>query len=98
MHVWPREPKIPDTSVSVAGRSPVAEQARPWLPHTELQDSDAAPRYHSGAIVGLADAETPLVRLDVGVELSVRVAVELRVWVGVADGVRVLEPAKQRAH
>ena len=58
--------------------------------HTVAQLSYAAPRYHCGATVAVADAETPCVRLDVGVVLAVVVGEDVGLLLGVCDAVAVV--------
>ena len=65
---------------------PLSAQRSPRAAHAVAQFSYAAPRYHCGATVAVADAEAPCDRLAVGVVLAVLVAV------GVQDAVLVLVP------
>ena len=104
-HTRPTVTAAVDTSASVIAPMPLSAHCSPRDAHTAAQLWPAAPRCHCGATVAVADADTPCVRLDVGVVLAVLVgesvglllgvcdAVEeaLRVLVGVADAVAVVD-------
>ena len=69
---------------------PLSTHCSPRDAHTVAQLSYAAPRYHCGATVAVADAETPCVRLDVGVVLAVVVGEGVGLLLGDQDAVAVL--------
>ena len=75
---------------------PRSAHRSPRMAHTDSQLWYAAPRYHCGAMVAVADAETPGVKLEVGVVLAVIEVVGVRLLVNVCDpvdvAVRVLVP------
>ena len=85
-----------DTSVSVSTPMPLTAHCSPRDAQTDAQIWLAAPRYHCGATVAVADDETPRVRLDVGVVLAVLVGENVGLLLGVCDAVeaavRVLLP------
>ena len=76
-----------DTSASVIAPIPVSAHCSPRDAHTVAQLWYASPRCHCGATVAVADAETPGVKLDVGVLLAVAVTVGVPLLLGVCDGV-----------
>jgi hypothetical protein len=59
-----------DTSVSVNTPIPLTAHCSPRDAHTDAQLWLAAPRYHCGAAVAVADADTPCVKLGVGALLA----------------------------
>ena len=73
MHVRPTDAAASETSALVIDPRPLSEHCSPRDAHTAVQLWSGAPRYHCGATVAVADADTPRVRLDVGVLLLVGV-------------------------
>ena len=96
VHVRPTAAAASDTSASVIAHIPLSAHCSPLTAHTTAQLWYASPRYHCGARVAVADAETPRVRLDVRVELAILVGENVGLLLGVCDAVeaavRVLLP------
>ena len=70
-HARPTVTAAVDTSASVIAPIPLSAHCSPRDAHTAAQLWSGAPRCHCGATVAVADADTPCVRLDVGVVLAV---------------------------
>ena len=66
---------------------PTTAHCSPRDAQTDAQLWPTAPRCHCGATVAVTDAETPCVRLDVGVVLAVLVGEKVGLLLGVCDGV-----------
>ena len=90
VHARPTADAAFDKSASVISPIPLSTHCSPRVEHTAAQLWYASPRYHCGAAVAVTDAETPGVKLDVGVLLAVAVTVGVPLLLRVTGGVRVL--------
>ena len=87
VHARPTAAAAVETSAFVKAPMPLSAHCSPRVAHTVAQLWYASPRYHCGAAVAVTDAETPGVKLDVGVLLAVAVTVGVPLLLGVCDGV-----------